>query len=214
MSTIDHRLLPTGTHHGLHITHQLTGRGGPLDPAAGWKTLLHTCEETGFEQSSRDLLAKAAEPHLLLGRVGDFQFHVRQFIPFDQGSRALEHPNPSQTPPTNNARAIQIEIADFAIGRLRQVGGRTVGHDWDDQTYDALAKLMLMIEHRVPVPRHRPRPFSQDPHRFAPDEFVGVRGIVGHEHAPNQPSGHWDPGNLRAIYLISRMDHYAREIIR
>jgi hypothetical protein len=201
--------LPEGRHHGLHITHVPTGRGG-LYTGGGWKGIIHTTEGDGFEAMERILVGERAEPHLLLARKPD-GWHVAQFIPFDLASRALEHP--AGTPDTNNAHAVQIEVAGFAVGHLRNVGGRVVGHDWPTETYTALSILALMIEHRVPIPRRRAARFADTPHRLGGSEFIHTAGWLGHEHVPNQPSGHWDPGAIRGGRLIRLMDEHAHEVI-
>lgn len=202
---INRRWLPSGTHHGLVIDHRPTGRGGSLIHASR-KGVIHSTEGTDFDSMSSVLVGKSAEPHFLLGKVGN-RFHVRQYIPLDEGSRALEHP--SGTLDTNNAGAVQIEVCAFAINT------RAGRKDWSEDTYLALALLALMIEHRVPIARRRPRRFSPTPNRYTQSGFVFMcNGWVGHQHVPSQPSGHWDPGAFRAVHFLDLMNKHAKEVIK
>lgn len=197
---MDRDWLPVGTHHGLVITHRPTGRGNWYTPAE-WKGVIHDTEGFDFHAMSNALVGEKAESHVLLGLVGH-TFHVEQFIPLGMASLALEHP--TGTPQTNNAHCVQIEVCQKAIVR-----GSQDRPDWSDETYDALAKLALMIENRVPIARQRPRKFSSHPHRFTPAGFQAVKGWIGHEHVPSQPKGHWDPGAFDGAKLIRRMKHFA-----
>lgn len=199
---MDRLWLPNGIHHGLHIDHFPTGRGGTL-VTAGRKHLLHTTQGNSFEGDHNTLMVKRAEPNFLFGHDGR-NWRVRQYIPLNQGSRALEHP--SGTLDTNNAGCVQYEISGHAVGRG--------DGDWSDEMYDNLAKLMLMVERRVKIERKHPRKFTVIPNRYTPRGFVNAKGIFGHQHAASQPEDHWDPGAIRAYYLVRRMNHHAHEIIR
>lgn len=193
ITIMDHAWLPKGHHLGLHITHEPTGRGGTW-VESGWKVCWHTTEDENFTNTKGVLLAKRAEPHFLIGREhGREHLSVVQFIPLTESSRALEHP--PGTPETNRAHAVQVEVAAHAH----------TAPEWDDEFLRGLANLATLIEHRVPVPRKVPRTFKDTPHRFTPNGWLRVRGHVGHQHAPNQPTGHWDPGRFRARRMLGFM---------
>lgn len=197
MTKMDKLWLPTGVHYDLHIDHHPVQIQSGFVPAH-WKAVLHTTEGPTFQGGSDALVNENAEPHLLFGRMPDGSHRVRQFIPFNQSARALEHP--PGTGETNRARAIQVEIAGYAKD----------SHDWPDSFYDALARMFLLVEHRVPIPRKVPRTFSDTPNRYTPVGWLGVSGYVGHQHAPSQTQGHWDPGAFRGRKLIQAMDAEAR----
>jgi hypothetical protein len=149
-------MAPRGHTPGLHIEHRPTGRGGPFDArATHHKGILHTTQGSNVESMHDVLVGKEAEPHFLFGREGS-KWRVIQYIPLNEGSsRALEHPLGPL--PTNNAKAIQIEVAGFAVKDAR--------HDWSEDTYLNLSVLMLMIENRVPIAVKRGAIFSATPHR-------------------------------------------------
>lgn len=193
------RWLPRGKHHGMYIDHRPTGRGGRMVRSAN-KIVLHTTEGEDFWSMDRVLRGKSAEPHFLFGRDPHGNFHIVQYIPLNQGSRALEHP--SGTMETNNAGAIQIELVGYAVNPLarRPDGKRRV--DFDEAFYEHLSRLILMIQNRVAVPAKRPRMFLVHSHRYSQRGWLDASGIVGHGHAASQPSGHWDPGRIRGRHLV------------
>lgn len=200
MSCLKHRgetWLPEGLHHGLSIVRRPTGRGINLQARGGKKIILHTTEGSNFAVMDSVLRGKRAEPHLLIGKVGA-GYHVIQYIPFNEGSLSLEHP--LGTLPTNGGgdSVIQIEFAGFAVDKRRGV------HDLSPEDYEALYKLIAMIQNRVAVPSRRPRRFygAGLARRMTQRGFIKAAGILGHEHVPSQPSGHWDPGAIRGSSLV------------
>lgn len=201
------RWLPQGLRHGLVISHKPTGRGFAMQARGGDKIVLHTTEGRDFAVMDRVLRDKRAEPHFLLGKVGT-RYHVLQYIPLDQGSRALEHP--AGTRPTNGGgdHVIQIEFAGFAVDP------RSGRPDLSEEDYEALYKLIAMIQNRVPVPSRRPRRFygAGLAHRFSQAGFIRASGIVGHEHVPSQPAGHWDPGAIKGSHLVGMLKKDPRKI--
>lgn len=188
------RWLPEGKRHGLRITHKPTKGGVPLTHG-GKKVVLHTTEGANFDVMDRVLRDKHAEPHFLIGRK-DGVFHVIQYFPLNVGARALEHP--AGTKPTNGGgdAVVQIEIAGFAVDPAH---GRK---DFDEGVYQALYRLIAMIQNRVAIPSRRPRRFRVQSNRFDQDGFIKASGIVGHGHAASQFGGHWDPGAIRGSHLV------------
>lgn len=182
---MDKAWLPKGHHWGLHIEHDPRHMGGEF-VGGGWKLVWHTTEGQDLRAMQRVLKDKRAESHLLIGRAGTGRkdFTVIQFIPFTEGSRALQHP--AGTLDTNNARCIQVEVCERAAN----------AQDWSDDLFEALGALTALVEHRVPIPRTAPRPFRVPAQRYTQRGFVSAKGHVGHEHAASQPDGHWDPGAL------------------
>jgi N-acetylmuramoyl-L-alanine amidase len=190
MATENQLWLPRGKHWGLNIHTHLHRETGSFIQS-GPKLVWHTTEGSGFAAMERVLLQKDAEPHCL---IDPDHGEVIQFIAFNEYARALEHP--PNTMETNRAHAIQVEIIGFAAR----------SHDWPSHYYDHLASLACLIENRVKIPRkHANFQGSGHAQRMGQGEFVKYAGHCGHEHVPSQPSGHWDPGDLRANYLMQRM---------
>ena len=183
--------LPVGAHWDLNIEHaQLTDAGAFT--GGGWKVVWHTTESDreSVDAMWRVLRDKRAAPHVVIGWREGFRFPVAiQMIPFHRAGRALAHPS---GPETNRANAIQIEVC----GRAAE------SNDWDENWYKALANLALLIEHRVDVPRKRPRRFPGD--RYTGAGFVRAKGHVGHCHVPG--NDHWDPGRFDGRKLLRYMN--------
>lgn len=194
MAVVNKRLLPEGHHFGIHCEHDLSTDGGRFT-GGGWKLVWHTTEGLDLPTMVKVLKDKRAEPHVVIGIHGTDRkdFTAIQLLSFDQAGRALEHP--SGTMETNNANAIQVEICENAGNAPH----------WSSELIDALAALSLLIEHRVDIPRVAPRHFSDIPNRFTPAQWIAERGHVGHEHAPSQPGGHWDPGAMKIREVFKAM---------
>lgn len=178
--------LPKGHTWGLHIEHDPTNRGGRLT-GGGRKLVWHTTEGLNIRDMQRVLKTKEAEPHFLIGRIGTDRedFTVVQFIPLNQGSRALEHPHGTRE--TNNANVVQVEICEYAA----RAG------EWRSDLFEALGALLALIDHRITIPHKAPRAFSDTPNRYSQAGFIGTRGHLGHQHVPSQPTNHWDPGRMQ-----------------
>lgn len=191
---MNERLLPKGNHYGLRITiaNPLTTPGDFV--RGGWKLVWHTTESPsghGVDAIANVLYTKGAEVHCVIDPETG---RVHQMVPFDNFARGLMHPN--GTPETNRANCIQVEICGYA----------SKSDEWPKSYYEHLAALAVLIEHRKPIPRKAPRRFSTKPNRYSPTGFVGVKGHVGHQHVPH--NDHWDPGALRAPYLLRLMGEY------
>lgn len=193
--------LPTGTHWGLHIEHKPRPDAGTFS-SGGWKHIWHTCEGADFDEMVRVLIAKEAEPHVII-KPSKGVSRVIQFMPFNRTAKALEHP--TGTPQTNHAYAVQTEICDFAARAPK----------WEDWFYRDLAALAVLIEHRCPIPRRSYHTFkgAGQAKRLTPNGFIRAAGHLGHEHVPSQPAGHWDPGAMSWPKLRDGMKavdaHYA-----
>lgn len=195
--------LPNGEHWGLNIDSDHLQSSGPMIGARP-KLVLHTTEGSGFGTMDRVLREKSAEPHVL---IDPGTREVKQYFPFNQYSKALEHPY--GTPETNRANCIQIEIVGFAAPNPSHRDVAEESLDW----YANLGALCELIRHRVPFLRVAPYLFVKGVQRIPVSTFAGVGGIIGHMHVPSQPSGHWDPGRFNARSLIHCMEmadtHYS-----
>jgi hypothetical protein len=183
--------LPEGAHYDLNIEHGPLPDAGPFT-GGGWKLCWHTTES---ERESVDamwsvLRNKDAAPHFVIGYRKGFRFPVViQMIPLHRAGRSLAHPS---GPETNRANVIQVEIC----GRAAE------SNSWDDNWYRALANLGLLIEHRVPIERKRPRRFPGE--RYTGSGFVRATGHVGHCHVPG--NDHGDPGRFQGRKLLRFME--------
>jgi hypothetical protein len=190
--------LPTGKHWGLSITKDQQEDAGTWAHDAEPKITWHTTEGVDFATMKRVLIQKRACPHLLVAIGG---ISVCQFIPFNRGARALEHVGGVET---NRAHGnIQIELC----------GSAATVQNWSDAKYKHLAALVALIEHRVDVARETHYEFTDANHvqRIPSNKWYGAKGHVGHQHVPNQPTGHWDPGKLKIHKLLGYVDDMERK---
>lgn len=189
--TIHQPVVPKGKHYDLHFDHSLLVKTGPFVDGSGMKTVWHTTEGGSYASVIETLTDRDAEPHFLIDPA---HHKVFQFISLDQYARALEHPG--GTPETNRGGAIQVEI----LGHAKDAP------DWGREVMQSLAGLALIIEHRKGVQRIASKNFmARGFTRVQQQNWVGARGHFGHQHAPNQPGGHWDPGALNAHQLFAHM---------
>lgn len=191
---MDKSHLPNGEHWGLRINSSNTFRTGLMVAGARPKLILHTTEGNGFGLMDQVLREKKAEPHVL---IDPGTRDVKQYMPFTDYARALEHPN--GTAETNRAGCIQVEIVSFAAP---QDGRRDVGEEslaW----YANLAACLELIRHRVNFGYTTPLPFKRGARRVPASTFLKATGIYGHMHVPH--NSHWDPGAIRIDRLVSMM---------
>lgn len=162
---------------------------GPMQEG-GPKLVVHTAEGKDLDTIIRVLRAKDAAPHFILGSHNERRQLV-QCIPINKAAKALEHP---RGPETNRANAIQVEVLEYAKN----------AQNWDPDLYRYLRLLLLWCHRHGGVPQEAHHPFFGQPgyHRLSPNGWVKASGVVGHCHAPNQDSGHWDPGNLPVERII------------
>jgi hypothetical protein len=196
MATTNKNWLPTGKHWGLIISRDQQEDAGPFISQGKPNITWHTTEGTDFYAMKRVLIQKRACPHLLVAVGG---ISVLQMIPFNRAGRALEHVGNVETNRKNHN--IQIELCGFAKDTP----------NWTDAKYKHLAALVALIENRVNVQRHAPLPFTTTPHRIPDSHWYGTAGHIGHQHVPDQPSGHWDPGALRINKLLGYVDDMERK---
>jgi hypothetical protein len=126
-------------------------------------------------------------------------YRVHQHIPLSHAARALEHP--PGTPETNRDRCIQIEHVGFAAHM----------HEIPEGYIAGIARLCRFIENQVGVARVAPFAFTPPgvAHRLGADTFHHFSGHLGHQHVPNQPAGHSDPGRLPIASILAHEGHFA-----
>jgi len=185
---IDQPLIKTGRVRGLTIQRSYITETGPFT-GGGWKLIWHTTEGGNMSSVLHTLRQKGAEVHFVIApEIG----LVEQMVRLNQYGKGLMHP--AGTPETNRANCIQVEIIGFA---------KDSPH-WGEHIYRNLARLALLIEHRVAIPRRVGRPFGTNVQRVTPAGFPRSAGHFGHEHVPN--NDHVDPGAMRAKHLLNLME--------
>lgn len=160
-------------------------------PGYRHKIVLHTTE-TGWG-SSETLIRKwqdapgSGRPHFLVD--GD---RVVQLLPLTAGAYTLE--NPPGGVETNRGGAIQVEVTGFARDAAF----------WTDGQLRPLAELIADIASVFPIDLVHVEPTGRagEVPRMAPDRWKGFAGVTTHARAPEQPSGHWDPGPLNMARLL------------
>lgn len=180
-------LLPSGEHGGLTIKHSVS-RTGPMVYGAGHKIVLHTTEGAGIDGAFSTLVANNDRPHFLLDTHSG---ECIQMVALDQYAEALVHP--ANTPETNRAGCIQIEMVGFAAETPK----------WTAHQYHMVAELCSMINKQYPVSMINDKAFRNRASRVAPDNWLRAHGYFGHEHVPN--NDHVDPGAFDIEHLFRSM---------
>lgn len=141
------------------------------------RVVQHTTEG-GFEGALAKLRT-IDTPTFLIGRDGNHKLRCVQFLPIGVVAGALEHP--AGTPPTNGMCVAQIELVGFSE--------KTV---WlpDAGVTSLLASLYHELHVRTGVP------YTHVAAKRDRKMFEARAGFYGHGDVPDQPAGHWDPGNL------------------
>lgn len=127
----------------------------------------------------------------------------RQHFDLLRSSRALANAGNYKT---NRASVVQVEISAYCDPHLASRFGHSV-YDMDDRAYDMLGEFISFChEHGLPLdaaPLWLPYPESAgvgNGVRMGVETFDRFRGILGHQHAPQQ--GHGDPGAIRVRRII------------
>ncbi len=134
---------------------------------------------------------------------------IRQHFPVNRSARALE--NRAGGVETNTEGAVQIELLGYCDRKTWSDRGKK-GMFWPDAEAGDLKMLVkflrwLEAEWGVPVVDAAPRGWLEYPAsygnsraRMSGAEWVRARGIVGHQHVPE--NSHGDPGNF-PIHIIT-----------
>jgi len=129
---------------------------------------------------------------------------VRQHISMEHAARALA--NPSGGVETNRGGAIQIEIIGTCDPDHRGDAGWTYLPDLDD--WGAVADLVAQIGDACGIPLSTsvdfgayPSPaYGSGPPRLSSSEWGSYRGVLGHQHVPE--NDHGDPGNIDITAIL------------
>lgn len=161
---------------------------GDVELTGARRGVQHTTE--GSLESALAVFRVHYAPHFLVGRDAG-RTRILQLLPLGRAAAALEHPD--DTPPTNAGAHVQIELADFSQR-----------HPWLPQpleVQEALADLYAVLQQTVGIPL-----------RYVPNAqrsravWDGNGGWYGHGDVPDQPDGHWDPGDLQwpTLFMLAR----------
>jgi hypothetical protein len=155
--------------------------------------ILHTTEG-GWQGSLSAFTANNSWPHEMYDPALNRR---QQFIPFDQPAKALRNmtggveTNRRETDGLPGPDVIQVEIVAFA-GQIE---------NYSDEWKLNLALYVIDLSRRSGIPLEFPAEFHgsdayglKAPTRFTPQQWLTVRGFVGHQHVPENT--HWDPGNI------------------
>jgi hypothetical protein len=162
----------------------------------GRKIVHHTTEGFTFASALAAFRANDDFPHLTDTFEGGV-YRVHQHIPLTRAARSLEHP--PGTPETNRDHCIQIEHVGFAAHMHGIPEGYIAG----------IARLCRFIEAQFGVARVAPFRFTPAgvAHRLDVGAFHAFSGHLGHQHVPNQPQGHSDPGRLPIKAILAHEGH-------
>jgi hypothetical protein len=194
MSEFDPLWLEKGHHWDLHCERRPAPDNAGSFTGGGWKLVWHITVSRweAVDQMADVVLEKRAEPHFVIGgRRGVVHPVVIQLLPLNVAGRSLVH---SQSPQTNRANAIQVEICaepNLASAISNNSPRADIVSNWGDSRYAALANLAVLVSHRVDIPMTVPRSFK-NARRFGASAFVDVAGHTGHMHAP-LANEHSDP---------------------
>lgn len=179
--------------------HQPINAGLDWTPNTPWKIGLHSTE-TGPDATS--LIGHwrgnpgSGLPHFL----GLNPNRIVQLLPFSVGAYTAQ--NPPGGVDTNRAHLIQIEVCAYAKDAPSWCGE---GAPWTK----ALGKWLAdIVNNGIHLDLQTELNFGGQWVGFpgGGDAYVKFGGVLGHQHIPEQPDRHWDPGriNIHAVLQEAR----------
>ncbi len=144
--------------------------GGSFAPGYPYRLVLHDTESHNYLPTLRYPVHFQADP---------VNKRLVQLMPLDQSGFGLEHVGAVET---NRACAIQVEIDAVASEQPWPV-------EWVDWLGQKFGPLMRMLGITSTIPADLTA-------RMSDDVWKNFNGVCGHRNVPDQPSGHWDPGNF------------------
>lgn len=180
-----------------------THAGGEYDPSFPWRVVLHSTEGVSAEGAEGAYRGTGSWPHLT---VDPGRRRIAQHYPLEVAARALEHPG--GTPPTNGARAIQVEIVGDAVDMPDMPAADLA---WLGDA--VLRPLLAWTGAPAAAVAHWPGyPASYGLHagqRMTDAEWRAFSGVCGHMHVPH--NDHGDPGAIDIVALLGTDDHPQEE---
>jgi len=174
-----------------------TGGSWTRQPAV---IVLHSTEGTGWTNYNGGSVA----PHFTIEpKSGE----IHQHVSLAYAARALAHP--SGTPETNRAGAVQIEIIGTCDPARRGQSGWNFLPDMSDSQCEHIRALLDMISSACGIKLVESANFEPYPEpsygggypRLSDSAWASVKGIVGHQHVPD--NSHGDPGNIPIERILS-----------
>jgi hypothetical protein len=161
------------------------------------KLLLHTTEGSGWPSYSSGAVAPnlTARPDTANRRL-----IWRHHFPINMSSRALRH---TRTQPTNGDHVVQVEL----VGTCVPGGPGLYWPGAPDWALEGVAELAVWLadewgSHLLQSSvAWRAYNASGDSQRLSDSAYNAYRGILGHEHAPQ--NDHRDPGELNVARIIT-----------
>lgn len=185
---------------GFEVVPNRLGRGGSYDDAP-WRLVMHTTEVVPSTLSgARDMAARHdAPPHLWVWPERRWK---AQTVPLHRAAFALKRPKHPVSPPTNTARAIQVEV----IGRAGEALSWPEGW-WDWLGTEVVAPIATSVHLNLRRVAETAGPFGYGTDgevRMTWEEWASFDGICGHANVPGNE--HWDPGHadLHRVAAVAR----------
>lgn len=155
------------------------------------KLVLHTTEGGTIDGAISAFAANNSWPHVTI----DPRLRTKvQHVPLNRPARSLR--NTSEPGETNRSPiTAQVEIVGYA--------GRIAEMDHADLSW--LATQLRVIADAIGCPWRCTVDFpaTHTTHPLSHADWDAYEGILGHRHAPENLSGHWDPGGIDITYLLA-----------
>ena len=176
--------------------HQPIPVGLNWTPGTAWKVGLHSTE-TGPAPRLIDVWRAnpgSGCPHFL-GITPD---RIVQLLPLSVGAYTAQ--NPPGGVDTNRSHLIQIEVCAYAKDAPTWCGA---GAPWTKALGRWLADLVAA---GIPLDLTTELTFGGQWVGFDGD-YDAFGGVMGHQHIPEQPDRHWDPGRIDIAALLAEARH-------
>ena len=166
--------------------------GSHLAPVV--KLLLHTTEGTSIEGACAAYKTNNSWPHETIDCRPGHGYRICRHLGYDVAARSLR--NLSGGVETNRAGVIQLEIVGTATN--------PAGIDWEWLGREIVGPICRQVG--IPVQSSvawvaYPASYGQNaPQRLSPNGWTNYKGILGHQHAPE--NDHGDPGLIPIELLL------------
>jgi hypothetical protein len=177
----------------LTITFSVPGNSAGPFTSPRIKFLLHTTEGTSIEGAVGAYRANNSWPHDTVDFMFGHNYRICHHLSYDLAGRSLRNePGGVQT---NTAGVVQVEVVGFAT-RPDQIDWRAFAIDYLGPRCRQLSIPIASSVTWVAYPASYGKNARQ---RLSGAAWLGYRGILGHEHCPE--NDHGDPGAI-PIQLI------------
>lgn len=186
--------------------HQILADHLGWTPGTPWKVGLHSTESgenaVGLLDHWRGNPGSGC-PHFL----GLTPKRIVQTLPLLGGAYTAQ--NPAGGIDTNRAHIVQIEVCNWAINPGALIDPRNPGlgtrEDWREEWYDALGQWLAdLVNFGLELDLETELVFGDHWQGLDPNVYLRSSVVMGHQHIPEQPDRHWDPGELRIGHLLEK----------